>query len=73
MFSRYLSSIEGISVFAIIGLIIFFGVFAVMILWVAKLDKKYIARMGNLPLDEEHVASDKSENFNNAETKNEIK
>ena len=67
MLSEHLSSIEGVSIYPIISLILFFLVFAFTIVWVAKLDKKYINRMENLPLDSN------SESENNSEIKNEIK
>lgn len=67
MISKYFSSLEGISVFGIIGLIIFFGMFTVLIIWVLKLDKQYSTKMKNLPLETP------IENNNNTESKNEIK
>ena len=67
MLSEHLSSIDGVSIYPIISLILFFLVFAFTIIWVVKLDKKYINRMGNLPLDSN------SENENNSEIKDEIK
>ena len=67
MLSEHLSSIDGVSIYPIISLILFFLVFAFAIVWVVKLDKKYINRMENLPLDSN------SESENNSEIKNEIK
>ena len=67
MLSEHLSSIDGVSIYPIISLILFFFVFAVTVVWVVKLDKKYINRMENLPLDSN------SESENNSEIKNEIK
>ncbi|MDQ7817665.1 MAG: cbb3-type cytochrome c oxidase subunit 3 [Melioribacteraceae bacterium] len=60
MISKYLSSIEGISIFPVIGLILFFGLFLFLIVWIVRLDKKYLAQMGNLPFE------------NNDEIKNKI-
>ena len=67
MLSEHLSSIDGVSIYPIISLILFFLVFAVTVVWVVKLDKKYINRMENLPLDSN------SDSENNSEIKNEIK
>ena len=67
MLSEHLSSIDGVSIYPIISLILFFFVFAVTVVWVVKLDKKYINRMENLPLDSN------SDSENNSEIKNEIK
>ena len=66
MLSEHLSNIDGVSVFPIISLIAFFLFFAVTIIWVFRLDKKYIIRMGNLPLELN------SENENNLEIENEV-
>ncbi|HOI30402.1 MAG TPA: cbb3-type cytochrome c oxidase subunit 3 [Melioribacteraceae bacterium] len=65
MISKYLSSIEGISIFPVIGLILFFLVFVFLIIWVVRLDKKYLFKMGNLPFEI------KNENHNNPEIDNE--
>ncbi len=67
MLSENLSALEGVSIYPIVSLIIFFLVFAFAIVWVIKLDKKYINRMESIPLDFN------SENENNFEIKNEIK
>jgi hypothetical protein len=72
MISEYLSRLEGIEIYPVISLVIFSTLFIVTIIWVLKLDKKYIARMENIPLDVTLV--DKSERIifqNNAEIKNE--
>ena len=66
MFSDHLSSIDGISIFPIISMIIFISLFAIAVIWVIKLDKRYINRMENLPLDSN------SANKNNSEINNEI-
>ncbi len=67
MLSENLSALEGVSIYPIVSLIIFFLVFAFAIFWVIKLDKKYINRMESIPLDFN------PENENNFEIKNEIK
>lgn len=66
MISEHLSKIDGIAVYPIFSLILFFTLFAITIVWVLKLDKKYLTRMENLPLESN------SENKNNSEIKNEI-
>jgi hypothetical protein len=67
MISKYLSSIEGISIFPVIGLIFFFGMFLFLIVWVIRLDKKYLAQMGDLPFETNN------ENKNNIEINDETK
>lgn len=54
MIRDVLQSVEGISLYPIISLIIFILFFAVMILWMIKVDKKYINKMKNLPFDNEY-------------------
>ncbi|MFA6979025.1 MAG: cbb3-type cytochrome c oxidase subunit 3 [Ignavibacteriaceae bacterium] len=53
MFSNYLSSIEGISIFPIISLLIFLTAFIFMIIWIFRVDTSYVKQMENLPLDSE--------------------
>ncbi|MCK9426853.1 MAG: cbb3-type cytochrome c oxidase subunit 3 [Ignavibacteriaceae bacterium] len=53
MFSNYLSSIEGISVFPVVSLLIFFLVFILMVIWIFRIDKSYVKQMENLPFDME--------------------
>lgn len=65
MFSNNLSSIDGVSIFPIISLILFFTVFVVMTIKVMKTKQSYIEEMERIPLND-------NENFNNnSETKNE--
>ncbi|MCF8259710.1 MAG: cbb3-type cytochrome c oxidase subunit 3 [Melioribacteraceae bacterium] len=54
MFSNYLSSIDGVSGYAIFTLILFFSIMLFSILWVVKLDKSYVNKMSNLPLEDEN-------------------
>jgi cytochrome c oxidase cbb3-type subunit IV len=50
MISNYLSAIEGVEIFPIISLILFFIVFAIASIWVIRLKKDYIQSMSELPL-----------------------
>jgi len=73
MLSEHLSNIEDVSVFPIISLIVFFLFFAVIIIWVFRLDKKYIVRMGNIPLESNSENNPGGINFkNNSEMKDEV-
>lgn len=60
MYKELLQSIEGIEVYPIISLIVFVLFFAIILLWMFKVDKNYIKKMENLPLD-----NDEEINFNN--------
>ena len=64
MFSNYLSSIEDVSVFPIIGLILFFAVFMGILLWVVKKDKPYMERLASLPFQENDQVIKNDENKN---------
>lgn len=52
-FINYLTSIVGIEVYPMISLFIFFVFFTVLIIYVVKADKKIIAEMKNIPLNED--------------------
>jgi Ca2+/Na+ antiporter len=60
MYKEILQSIEGVSVYPIISLIVFVLFFAVILVWMLKVDKKYIKKMENLPFENEE-----KNNFNN--------
>lgn len=54
MFKDVLQSIEGVEIYTIIAMIIFILFFIGMIIWLFKVDKKYINEMSELPLDNEN-------------------
>lgn len=54
MFKDVLQSIEGIEFFAIVGMIIFILFFIGMTIWLFKVDKKYLTKMSELPLNEDN-------------------
>ena len=60
MHKELLQSIEGVSIYPIISLIVFVVFFAVILIWMFKVDKKYIKKMENLPFEKED-----ENNFNN--------
>ncbi|MBS4036055.1 MAG: cbb3-type cytochrome c oxidase subunit 3 [Ignavibacterium sp.] len=53
MMRDVLQSVEGISLYPIISMIIFVLFFAILIIWMIKVDKNYIKKMSNLPLEKE--------------------
>ena len=53
MFKHYFELIENVSVWPIISFSIFFGFFLILIIWLFKVDKGYITKMKNLPLDDQ--------------------
>lgn len=60
MYKELLQSIDGVSVYPIISLIVFGLFFVVILVWMLKVDKKYIKKMENLPFEKEE-----ENNFNN--------
>jgi len=60
MHKELLQSIDGVSVYPVISLIVFVVFFAVILIWMFKVDKNYIKKMENLPLEK-----DEENNFNN--------
>jgi len=52
MFSKYLTSIENVSIFPIIGLVIFFTIFLGILIWVFKKEKSYMEKFASIPFQE---------------------
>ncbi|MFD2541849.1 CcoQ/FixQ family Cbb3-type cytochrome c oxidase assembly chaperone [Lacinutrix gracilariae] len=51
---NYMDSISGIEVYPIISLLIFFGFFVVLFLWVFTAKKEYIQTVSNIPLENDN-------------------
>jgi len=60
MIKEYLQSIDGVSIYPIISLIVFILFFAIIIVWLFKVDNNYLKKMENLPFEK-----DEKNNFNN--------
>lgn len=60
MYKEILQSIEGVSIYPIISLVVFVLFFVVILIWMFKVDKNYIKKMENLPFEKEE-----ENNFNN--------
>lgn len=56
MFKNYFQDIQYIEVGPVIGLIIFFVFFVVLVYLVLRTDKVYITKMKNLPLEDTEVS-----------------
>jgi cytochrome c oxidase cbb3-type subunit 4 len=52
MFKEVLQSIEGIEFYTIVSMIILILFFIGIVIWLFKVDKKYIKHMSELPLNE---------------------
>lgn len=53
MYRKVLENIAGVEIYPIITLIMFFVFFLLVLGWIFTLNKKYITRMENIPLDNE--------------------
>lgn len=47
----HMDSIQGIEIYPIISLIIFFSFFTILFIWVVTSKKKYIEEVSNIPLE----------------------
>lgn len=54
MYKELLRSIEEVGIYPLISLVLFFVFFLVMLFWVLKIDKKFLKRMEELPLDNKY-------------------
>jgi cytochrome c oxidase cbb3-type subunit 3 len=52
-FINYLESIAGVSIYPLVSLIMFFVFFAAVTFYVIKVDKNYIERAKNIPLEKD--------------------
>ena len=52
---HHMESITGIEIYPLISLLIFFIFFTVLIAWVIRSDKDYIARMEHMPLENDEA------------------
>lgn len=57
MYKNILQSIDNIAVWPIISFVIFFLFFLVLLWWTFTVNKKFIERMSNMPIDETAVNS----------------
>jgi len=53
MYSQYFEGIKNVEVGPIISLILFVLFFIGVIIWIFRLDKDFIERMKNMPLDDD--------------------
>lgn len=58
MFKNIFNAMSGIEVYGIISMILFFLIFLGVIYWSIKVDKKYLNKMKQLPLDSSNSNGD---------------
>jgi cytochrome c oxidase cbb3-type subunit 4 len=54
MYKEVLRSIDNIAIWPVISFVIFFLFFLGLLWWTFSVDKKFIARMSNMPMDDDH-------------------
>jgi len=57
MFKHYFERIENIEIWPVMALIIFFLFFTGLLFYTFKMDKKYIKKMENMPLESDDTES----------------
>ena len=57
---NYMESIEGVAIYPMISLLIFFVFFGLLLWWVLTASKNYLDQMSKLPLDENEPTKDHS-------------
>ncbi|HEX6171311.1 MAG TPA: CcoQ/FixQ family Cbb3-type cytochrome c oxidase assembly chaperone [Chitinophagaceae bacterium] len=55
---QYAESIEGINIYPMISLVIFFLFFVVLLYYVKKMDKERVKEISRIPLDDDAQMSD---------------
>ncbi len=53
MFKDVFANMTGVEIWPIIAMFIFMGLFFAIVIWVVRLDKKFVNKMKRLPLDSE--------------------
>ncbi len=61
MFKHYFEGAENIAVGPIVSLVIFFVFFIILLYWVFKVDKSFIKKMEDMPLNDSLVADQDSQ------------
>lgn len=72
MFNHYLQSIEGVGVYPIISLLVFFVFFVVMLIWMLRADKSHLKKMSELPLDADEDYYENIPEENSTDKKNSV-
>ncbi len=51
MYKNILQSIQGVEIYPLISMMIFFGLFLSVIVWYFRADKRHLQQMAEMPLD----------------------
>lgn len=61
MFKNILEGTQGVDIYGIFSLVIFFAFFIVIIVWLTKIKKSYLENMSNLPFHDDEQAKTQNE------------
>lgn len=53
MFKNILESIAGVEIYPVVSLLLFFGLFSIVIVWFFRADKQRLQQISHIPFDEE--------------------
>ncbi len=51
MYKQILENISGVEIWPIMSFLIFMAIFAIVVVWAVRMDKKKVKHMASLPLD----------------------
>lgn len=57
----YLESIDGVSIYPIVSILLFFAIFLFIGIWVFRLDKGYVKKMSHFPLTDESTDTERND------------
>lgn len=57
MFKYYFEKIENVEIFPVLALLIFFTFFVLLLIWVIRIDRTYVNKMKNLPMEHEDTSN----------------
>ncbi|TAF67398.1 MAG: cytochrome C oxidase Cbb3 [Cytophagales bacterium] len=57
MFKHYFERIDNVEMYPIFSLLVFFGFFMLLLIWVKLMTKGHIQMMKNIPLEEANTSS----------------
>lgn len=58
MIKELIKSIAGIELYGVVAMLIFFIIFILVIFWTFKMDRRYLNKMKNMPLDASNLNGD---------------
>jgi hypothetical protein len=57
MYKNILQSIQGVEIYPLISMMIFFGLFVAVIVWFFRADKRHLQKMAEMPLDTAEIGN----------------